>query len=98
MVNTSLVLGLKPINDDEYTKLIKLYNYVDDIKTLGYPFIPHITLAYYSYNGFSVDAKRTLEKVVNNINKNQILIELDVDKLFYQNFINMNKYINIFNL
>lgn len=97
MVNTSLVLGLKPINNAEYIKLIKLYSYVDDIKALPYPFTPHITLAYYSYNGFSVDSKRQLETVVNSINKNKLIIELDIDKLFYQKFINMNEYINVFN-
>lgn len=98
MVNTSLVLGLKPVDNDEYMKLIKLYSYVDEIKSLPYPFTPHITLAYYSHNGFSAEAKRRLENIVNILNKSKLTIEIDTDRLFYQKFTDMNTYINIFRL
>lgn len=98
MVNTSLVLGLKPINEVEHTKLMNLYDYVDGIKSLNYPFTPHITLAYYNNNGFSAKLKHKLENAVNVINENKIFIELDVNKLYYQKFVNMNEYINVFNL
>ena len=98
MVNTSLVLGLYPVNEDEYIKLIDLYGLVDEIKELPYPFTPHITLAYYNSFGFSVESKRKLEAVVNSLNKETFLIELDTDNLYYQKFTNMNNYINIFKI
>lgn len=98
MVNTSLVLGLKPVNEEEHIKLIKLYNYVDSIRILPYPLTPHITLAYFNRNGFDSDAKRNLERIVNEINKNKMIIELNTERLLYQKFLSMNEYISVFNL
>jgi 2'-5' RNA ligase len=97
MVNTSLVLGLKPINEDEYIKLMNLYNYVDGVRDLPYPFTPHITLAYYNGNGFTENEKSVLENVVNKLNGNRLEITLDTKELFYQKFISMNDYLSVFN-
>ena len=98
MVNTSLVLGLYPVNEEEYAKLMVLYDSIDKIKSLPYPFTPHITLAYYNRFGFSENSKRKLETVVNSLNKESFLIELNTDNLYYQKFTNMNNYINIFKI
>ncbi len=100
MVNTSLVLGLYPINEEEYNKLMELYYLFDDVKKLGYPLTPHITLGYYNINGFSVESARKLENIVKELNRNEmeIEIELDTKELFYQKFLSMNEYINIFSL
>ena len=100
MVNTSLVLGLYPINETEFNKLIKLYTLIDDVKKLGYPLTPHITLGYYNVNGFSVTSARKLEAIVKELNttESEIQIELDTKELFYQKFVSMNEYINIFSL
>lgn len=96
MVNTSLVLGLKPVNEDEYIKLMDLYNYVDSVRGLPYPFTPHITLAYYNRNGFTEKEKSVLENAVNQLNSNRLEIDLDTKKLFYQKFISMNDYLSVF--
>lgn len=98
MVNTSLVLGLYPINEEEYNKLMELYALFDDVKRLAYPLTPHITLGYYSINGFSVESARKLENIVQELNAKVMEIELDTKELFYQKFVSMNEYINIFNL
>jgi len=98
MVNTSLVLGLYPVDEEEYEKLIKLYFLFDEVKELGYPLTPHITLAYYNANGFSVESARKLEKVVADLNECELEIELDVKELYYQKFRSMNEYINIFSM
>lgn len=98
MVNTSLVLGLKPKDEIEYKKLMKLYDAVDSIKSLQYPFTPHITLAYYNRNGFSGNDVKNLEKAVNELNKNSFTVELSTDNLVYQKFTSMNNYIDIFKL
>lgn len=100
MVNTSLVLGLYPINEGEFNKLMKLYTLIDDVKKLGYPLTPHITLGYYNVNGFSVDSARKLKNIVReqNTTESEIEIELSTNELFYQKFVSMNEYINIFSL
>lgn len=98
MVNTSLVMGLYPTDEEEYTKLMDLYYLFDDVKKLGYPLTPHITLGYYNVKGFSTESARKLENIVKELNANEmeIEIELDTKELFYQKFISMNDYINIF--
>ena len=99
MVNTSLVLGLYPINETEFSKIMDLYNLVDNVKTRPYPFTPHITLGYYNIKGFNVQSAKKLESLVSEINQTSLdmEIELDVQNLFYQKFVNMNKYINVIN-
>ena len=98
MVNTSLVLGLYPADEEEYEKLMKLYSLFDEVKELGYPLTPHITLAYYNVNGFSVESARKLEKVIADLNECELEAVLDVKELYYQKFRSMNDYINIFSM
>ena len=98
MVNTSLVLGLFPVNEEEYDKLMKLYSLFDEVKELSYPLTPHITLAYYNVNGFPVESAKKLESVVRELNACELEIELDVRDLYYQKFRSMNDYVNIINL
>lgn len=98
MVSTSLCLGLFPADDAEYQKLMELYYIFDDIKNLGYPLTPHITLSYYNINGFDTKSARILESTVNELNKNQFELELNINKLYYQKFTNMNNYIDIINI
>lgn len=98
MVDTSLVLGLYPVDEGEYRRLMDLYFLFDTVKKLSYPYTPHIALAYYNVNGFDLQAARSLEGVVNELNKNEIEIELNVNHLYYQKFKSMNDYIDIINL
>ena len=96
MVNTSLVLGLYPVNEGEYKKLMELYFLFDEVKQLNYPLTPHITLAYYNSHGFGTESARKLEQAVNRLNLTPLEFELDVKNLSYQKFRSMNDYINIF--
>lgn len=98
MVDTSLVLGLYPVDEGEYRRLMDLYFLFDTVKKLSYPYTPHIALAYYNVNGFDLQAARSLEGAVNELNKNEIEIELNVNHLYYQKFKSMNDYIDIINL
>ena len=100
MVNTSLVMGLYPTDEEEYNKLMNLYYLFDDVKKLGYPLTPHITLGYYNIKGFSAESARKLENIVKEINVTEMEIEMELDtkELFYQKFISMNDYINIFSM
>lgn len=102
MVNTSLVLGLYPTDENEYKKLMALYQVFDEVKKLDYPLTPHITLAYYNVNGFDEEAARKLEKLVQEINTCELNhhweVPLDVRELYYQRFQSMNDYTNVLSL
>lgn len=98
MVGTSLVLGLYPVNEEEYRKLMELYQLFEDVRALPYPLTPHITLAYYNVHGFDTNSARKLENIVRELNAEDMEITLDIHDLYYQKFISMNEYINIINL
>lgn len=92
MVNASLVLGLIPKNENEYAKLIKLYYLINGVLELPYPLTPHITLAYFSRNGFSEPKARELEAIINELNKTKLPVRLDTKNLIYQRYTSMNDY------
>lgn len=99
MVGTSLVMGLYPVDETEYQKLMELYELFNDVKSLSYPLTPHITLGYYNVHGFPVESARKLEDIVRELNQREpIEIELHIEDLYYQKFRSMNDYINIINL
>ncbi|MDE6028719.1 MAG: hypothetical protein K2F90_00150 [Clostridiales bacterium] len=97
MVNTSLVLGLRPVTQKDYDAIMALYSLIDGVKTLPYPFTPHITLAYYNANGFDRNAAISLENAVNEINA-KLDVELSLSKLYYQKFTSMNNYVDVVSL
>lgn len=95
MVNTSLVLGLVPVNEEEFAKLMGLWGVIDEIKESPYPPTPHITLGYYNVHGFAHEDAKKLEKIVGRINRQDpIYVNLDTERLFYQRFTGMNHYEN----
>ena len=99
MVNTSLVLGLVPLDESEYEKLMRLYCLIDEsVKESQYPLTPHITLAYYSINGFDEKSRKALEDLIYRLNTVDIEITLNTKNLFYQRFYSMNDYRNIIKL
>lgn len=100
MVSNSLVLGLYPVDEEEYKKLMGLYDVVNEVKELNYPLTPHITLAYYNVHGFSEESARSLEKRIEEFNQDihGMDIELNTNELYYQKFLHMNQYINIIKL
>lgn len=95
MVNTSMVLGLRPKNPEDYDKLMQLYCMVDNVQRLPYPLTPHITLAYYCREGFLGQQIERIQDVVNGMNTQEFEIVLSTDMLFYQKFTSMNEYYNI---
>lgn len=97
MVCTSLVLGVCPADEGDYTRITQLYNVIDAIKPLGYPFTPHITLAYFNFNGFNARSAEKLQKIVNRLN-GEIQIDFHAQGLYYQHFDSMNRYTDVFRL
>lgn len=96
MVSTSLVLALIPENETEWNKLQQLYDLINQVKVCPYPFLtPHITLAYFNYNGFEEKSADKLKAAILELNKNSFGITLKTDSLYYQKFISMNDYYTI---
>lgn len=97
MNRTSLVLALKPLNKDEYMKLMQIYYIFDNVRNLSYKLTPHITLAYYSVNGFEQSSLEELAGLVRELNS-KYYFEFVLGDLLYQRFTSMNNYITVLNL
>ena len=99
MLDISLVLTLVPADEKEWDKLQKLYTLLDNVKICDYPFLtPHITLAYYNYNGFNASSLAKLKGIVRDLNQQSFEITLNTNKLFYQHFTDMNHYVTVYAL
>lgn len=97
MVSTSLVLALVPENETEWNTLQQLYDLINQVRVCPYPFLtPHITLAYFNYNGFEEKSADKLKTNVLELNKNHFDITLRTSRLYYQKFVSMNDYISVF--
>lgn len=86
MVNTSIVLGLRPSDADSEAVLTELYEEFEKIKPLNYAYTPHITLAYYKPGTYDPNL---LNQVMKEID---LEITLDTKDLRLQHFENMNYY------
>ena len=95
MVGTSLVLGLYPASEEDYIRLMELYEMFNSVKSLNYPLTPHITLAYYNVHGFHPESARKLEALVYELNDSAMEFEISTEDLYYQKFTTMNYYVNI---
>ena len=97
-VNTSLVLALQPEDEEEWLKLQSIYDTVDKVQESPYPLTPHVTLAYFSYHGFSAAASEKLQAAVYELNQETFSVTLDTKELYYQKFTDMNSYFSVFPL
>lgn len=97
MVNTSLVLGLYPVDETNHHVLTQMYSVPEGVKKLSYPLTPHITLAYYNINGFDACAAAALENIVESIN-DTLDFYVTLRDLYYQKFVSMNNYFDIIKL
>lgn len=97
-VDTSLVLALRPENEEEWNKLQLAYDTVEQVRECPYPLTPHVTLAYFSYHGFSAAASKKLQETVYALNQNSMTVVLDTAQLYYQKFTDMNNYCSVFAL
>ena len=94
---TSIVLALKPLDEAEYLKLMKLYEVFDQVRMLSYKLTPHVTLAYYRPEGFDKTSLENLTCLVRELNR-KYYFEFALGDLLYQRFASMNHYTTVFNL
>ena len=89
MVNTSIVLGLKPADEDSWHWLDEMYTALEAVVPLGYSLTPHITMAYYRSGSYS---QQELDILRNALHPVELTVELSMENLALQNFRNMNTY------
>lgn len=89
MVNTSIVLGLKPADADSWQRLDGMYCALEDVVTLGYALTPHITMAYFRPGTY---LQRELEGLSKALTAVEFDVELGMDDLVFQIFRDMNHY------
>ena len=93
MMNTSVVLGLEPVDDENCRRLMKMYERFREIVPLGYGLTPHMTLAYYKPGVYSEGCLYALAGAFAKCNqKLGQIVELDIENLHYQEFSDMNHY------
>lgn len=93
MVNTSVVLGLEPCDEDSCRRLMELYGRLEEIVPLGYPLTPHITLAYYRPGVYREADMKRLETAFELPEGENFAIEFTPEDLACQDFCDMNHYI-----
>lgn len=89
MVNTSIVLGLAPAEEESWRRLDEMYTTLEPVVALGYALTPHITMAYFkpgSYSQYDLDC---LRKALHPV---ELDVELTMKNLEYQEFADMNHY------
>lgn len=92
MANTSLVLGFITESEQEYKRLLDLYDKFEVVCPLAHLYVPHITLAYFRPGYFSGEKVRKLTKLAEVLSKKSIEIILDFNRLKYVMFDNMNHF------
>ena len=92
MVNTSIVLGLKPADEAGWRRLDAMYCALETVRPLGYALTPHITLAYFRPGRYGQDAVARLRRTLGPVDWT---LTLHPDMLALQRFDSMNHYENI---
>ena len=93
MVNTSIVLGLSPADEETAQQLIKMYTALEQVRPLGYALTPHITIAYFRPGRYSQAYVRRLNAALHPV---EITIRLHGERLMLQSFQDMNHYSSCF--
>ena len=92
MVNTSIVLGLAPADEESRHRLDDMYMTLESVVPLGYALTPHITMAYFRPGTYSPAQVQRLSAALGKVN---LEITLRMEDLVLQNFSDMNHYATI---
>lgn len=87
MVNTSVVLGFEPQDEESLYRLDKMYCALEAVVPLGYAMTPHITLAYYRPGVYGADAVARLRSALGEVS-----LALTLSDPVLQVFGSMNQY------
>lgn len=93
MVNTSIVLGLEPMDPQTWKRLDEMYMALERVVTLGYPFTPHITMAYFRPGRYSPEQVQRLSAAMHPVHQ---ILSFPMSDLIFQTFSDMNHYVNFY--
>lgn len=93
MVNTSIVLGLAPADEESWHRLNEMYIALEDVVHLGYALTPHITVGYFRPGTYSTEHVQRLSAALRPV---ELDITLRMEDLVFQNFYDMNHYETVF--
>lgn len=93
MVNTSIVLGLEPENDEAWQTLDDLYDRFQQVRNLPYALTPHITLAYFRPGVYTHAQTAILRQAMGAVD---LRLTLEPDRLVLQDFDHMNAYKTVY--
>lgn len=91
MVNTSIVLGLAPRDEDSWRMLDQMYTAFETVTPLGYALSPHITVAYFRPGTYDQEQVQHLRSALHKVDMDVVLSK---DDLALQYFSDMNSYID----
>lgn len=89
MVNTSIVLGLAPADEDSWHRLDEMYAALESVVHLGYALTPHITMAYFRPGTLTQYDLNHLRPALHPV---ELEVTLSLEGLSYQEFRDMNHY------
>jgi len=89
MVNTSIVLGLAPADEESWHRLDEMYATLESVVNLGYALTPHITVGYFRPGTYSPEQVQRLSAALHNVD---LEVMLHMKDLVLQNFADMNHY------
>lgn len=89
MVNTSIVLGLSPADDETWKQLDDMYMQLESVVPLGYALTPHITMAYFRPGVYT---EEQVQRLSGALRKVELEFTLSMEQLVFQNFTDMNHY------
>lgn len=93
MVNTSMVLGFAPADEESCERLMAYYALLQEAVCLDYPLTPHVTAAYFRPGNIEAEMVEKLRAAVDEVNgQKKIEIELSAEAAEYQIFSDMNHY------
>lgn len=93
MVNTSLVLGFEPVDEESCARLLHGYERLQSVVALPYSLTPHVTLGYFRPGHLSRDQVEAIREVIEDVKAlPSIQVELTGELLRYQCFTDMDHY------
>ena len=92
MVNTSVVMGFEPADEENCAALMALYDMFQQVVPLSYPLTPHVTLAYYRPMAGGDETLRFLRSALDAVNRHMEPRTVRLTRPCYCTFTDMNHY------
>ena len=93
MVNTSMVLGFEPADEESCQRIMEYYEILQEVIPLNYPLTPHVTIAYFKPSWIEAEQVNRLWNVIDWVNQQEVIeVTLSTQMLEYQLFSSMNHY------